>query len=61
MQSGLVSIIMPLYNSELFVEESIKSVISQTYENWELLIVDDNSSDSCIHIVNKISLKDSLA
>lgn len=41
----LVSIIMPTYNSADHVEESIKSILAQTYENWELIITDDNSTD----------------
>ncbi len=45
MKDGLVSIIMPSWNTARFIEESIKSVRAQTYEKWELLIVDDCSSD----------------
>lgn len=41
----LVSIIMPVYNAQRFVSESIESVLSQTYNNWELLIIDDASID----------------
>lgn len=48
---GKVSIIMPNYNCEKFLEETIKSVLSQTYENWELLIVDDCSIDSSVDII----------
>ena len=36
-----VSIITPTYNSESFISETIKSIINQSYENWELLITDD--------------------
>ena len=50
---GKVSIIMPNYNCDKFIEESIKSVLSQTYENWELLIVDDCSTDKSVEIVKK--------
>lgn len=42
----LVSIIMPSYNTEQYIGESIKSVQAQTYENWELIIVDDCSTDN---------------
>lgn len=48
---GLVSIVMPNYNSEKYLEETIKSVIAQTYKNWELLFVDDCSSDNSLEIV----------
>ena len=42
----LVSIIMPTYNCAAFIEDSIKSVITQYYQNWELIIVDDCSTDN---------------
>ncbi|WP_258101577.1 glycosyltransferase family 2 protein [Marinoscillum pacificum] len=45
MKNPLVSIIMPVYNSERYVGEAIRSVIDQKYENWELLIVNDGSTD----------------
>ena len=45
LKEDLVSIIMPTYNSADFVEESIESILSQTYTNWELIITDDNSTD----------------
>lgn len=48
---GLVSIVMPNYNSEKYVEETIKSVLAQTYKNWELLFVDDCSTDKSLEIV----------
>lgn len=48
---GLVSIIMPSWNTERFIAETIQSVIDQTYTNWELLIVDDCSSDNTDEIV----------
>ena len=49
---SLVSIVMPMYNSEAYVLEAIKSVIAQTHNNWELIVVDDGSTDSSIKIVN---------
>ena len=44
--AGLVSIIMPSYNTANYISESIQSVLSQTYTDWELIIVDDCSSDN---------------
>tara|TARA_B100000929_G_scaffold281367_1_gene260331 strand:+ start:761 stop:1546 length:786 start_codon:yes stop_codon:yes gene_type:complete len=55
---GLVSVIMPAYNSEVFISESIQSVINQTYPNWELLVIDDASSDSTKKIAEKFSSED---
>lgn len=49
--SDLVSIIMPSYNTAGFIAETIRSVIAQTYENWELIIVDDCSTDNTDAVV----------
>ncbi len=46
----LVSIITPLYNSEAFIEDTITSILNQTYSNWELLLIDDCSTDNTIKI-----------
>lgn len=58
MKNPLVSIIMPAYNAEKFIKESIESVINQSYKNWELLIVDDCSKDLTSKIIENFSLKD---
>lgn len=47
----LVSIIMPSYNTGQFIAETIQSVLEQTYQNWELLIIDDCSSDNTDDVV----------
>ncbi|MBP0902850.1 glycosyltransferase family 2 protein [Mariniflexile gromovii] len=47
----LVSIITPMFNSEAFISETINSVINQTYKNWELLLIDDGSTDKTLQIV----------
>jgi glycosyltransferase involved in cell wall biosynthesis len=47
----LVSIIMPMFNSERFVGETIRSLLAQTYDNWELIVIDDGSTDSSAVIV----------
>lgn len=50
-----VSIIMPSHNSGVYVEESIHSVQAQTYQNWELLLVDDCSQDNTLSIVRAMA------
>lgn len=51
----LVSIIIPLYNAEKFIQETIESALNQTYKNIELIIVDDGSTDSSFDIADKFS------
>ena len=52
MENELVSIIMPSWNTGNFIAESIQSVINQTYKNWELIIVDDCSTDNTDEVVS---------
>ncbi|WP_286921292.1 glycosyltransferase family 2 protein [Marinobacter sp.] len=54
----LVSVIMPAYNAETTIAEAVESVIAQTIEDWELLVVDDGSSDSTAEIVKRYVDKD---
>ena len=54
---GLVSIVMPLYNCEQYIAKSIESVINQTYQDWELLIVDDCSTDKSVEVVKSFGDK----
>lgn len=51
----LVSIIMPSYNTSQYIAETIQSVIDQSYQNWELIIVDDCSTDNTDYVVSKIN------
>lgn len=55
---ALVSIIMPMHNSEAFLAEAIDSVIAQTHKNWELIIIDDNSTDRSCEIAREYAKKD---
>ena len=57
MNEELVSIITPLYNCELYLKACIDSVLSQSYQNWEMLIVDDQSDDRSYEIALKYSDK----
>lgn len=54
-----ISIVLPTYNGEKFIRESIESVINQTYQNWELIIVNDCSTDKTAEIINEYAQKDS--
>lgn len=54
----LVSIIMPMHNSEATIERAVNSVLSQLYENWELLIVDDASKDGSINTAQRFGVLD---
>lgn len=54
----LISVITPVYNHEKFVAQTIKSVQSQTYQNWEMLIVDDCSTDDSWELIQKFAKKD---
>jgi teichuronic acid biosynthesis glycosyltransferase TuaG len=56
---ALVSVVMPAYNCEKYIVEAIKSVLAQTYENWELLVLDDWSKDNTLQIIKQFSQKDS--
>ncbi len=55
MQKGLVSIIMPMHNSARHIGEAITSVLKQTYANWELIVVDDMSTDNSVEIVEQLA------
>lgn len=58
MQSEKVSIIMPAYNAEKNIEESIKSVLNQSYNNWELIVVNDCSTDNTGKILEELYSKE---
>lgn len=57
-QEPKISIIVPVYNTEKYIEDCIKSVIHQTYLNWELVLIDDGSTDSSYLICKKFADKD---
>ena len=50
---------MTSYNYASYIEEAIKSVINQTYSNWELIIIDDCSKDNSVEIIEKYVKQDS--
>lgn len=57
-EEPLVSIIMPVYNAENYLRNSLDDIINQTYANWELLCVNDGSVDSSIDIIKEYQSKD---
>jgi teichuronic acid biosynthesis glycosyltransferase TuaG len=58
MSQKLVSVVMPMFNSEAYIEESVSSVLSQKYTNLELIICDDGSTDKSLEIVKNLSRLD---
>jgi teichuronic acid biosynthesis glycosyltransferase TuaG len=58
LSSMTVSIITPSYNSEKFIAQTIESVLNQTYREWELIIVDDKSTDNTAKVIESYIQKD---
>lgn len=58
MQNETVSIIIPMYNSEKYIEQTIKSVQAQTYTDWEIVVMDDISEDNSAQIVQSYAKSD---
>ncbi|HKL36535.1 MAG TPA: glycosyltransferase family 2 protein [Salegentibacter sp.] len=58
MENLLVSVIMPAFNAEEFIEAAVESVIAQTYSNWELFIIDDASTDATLSKAEKLAKQD---
>jgi len=54
MKKPLVSVIMPAYNASLFITSSVQSIKDQTFKNWELIIINDGSTDNTLEILKKI-------
>lgn len=51
----LVSVLMPVYNCENYVEDALKSIINQSYKNIEIIVVDDGSTDNTNRILKKLA------
>ncbi len=59
MSDRKVSIITPVYNGEAYIAETISSVLAQTYEDWEMLVIDDGSGDASAELVLRFAERDS--
>jgi len=57
--SPVVSVIVPVYNGEKYLRQALESVLAQTHTNWELIIVDDGSTDSSPQIIGEFASRDS--
>lgn len=57
-EDGLISIVVPVYNAQKYLEETVQSVIAQSYEKWELLLVDDCSVDQSYLLMQRLAAKD---
>ena len=55
-----VNILLSTYNGEQYLAEQVKSIQEQTYQEWELLIRDDGSSDGTVEIIKQLAARDSL-
>ena len=53
-----ISIIIPTFNSEKFIEQCIKSVLSQSYNNWEIIVCDNESKDNTIQLIRSLVKED---
>ncbi len=59
MQENLISIVIPVYNAENFIEETVAGVVNQTYPDWELLLVNDGSKDRSGELIEELAKNDS--
>ena len=57
-EEPLISIIIPVYNSGKYLSECLRSVVNQTYNNIEIILVNDGSTDNCQAIIYKFAAKD---
>ena len=54
----LISIVIPVYNAELFLNYSLQSIINQTFTDWECLVINDGSTDDSLNIITNYANKD---
>lgn len=56
--SKSVSIVIPVYNASEYLSETVESFLRQTYDNWEMILVNDGSTDDSLDIIKKYSAQD---
>ena len=54
----LISVVVPIYNVENYIKKCVDSILSQTYKNLEIILVDDGSPDNCPQICDEYAQKD---
>lgn len=59
MEKSLISIIVPVYNGELFIEACVNSIVNQSYKNLQIIVVDDGSTDQTLTILKRLEQTDS--
>ena len=59
MKNDLISIIIPVFNVEKYIADTINCILNQSYQNWEAILVDDCSTDGTIEIIKSFALNDS--
>ncbi len=57
MYNNKVDIVLPVYNAENFILDTLQSIIKQTYKDWRIIIIDDHSNDSSVELINKFIKK----
>lgn len=58
MRNPLISVILPVYNCEKYIEESVRSILDQTVDDFELIVIDDGSTDESMKIVSALAFED---
>lgn len=54
----LISVIVPVYNTEKYIEKCVMSILNQTYKNLEIILIDDGSTDNSLQICDSLAEKD---
>ena len=58
MDSPLISIIIPVYNNEKYIANAVNSIKKQSFKDWEMIIVDDGSTDKTIEKIKSLNIED---